>query len=212
MSDRFAGSPPTPVGLRGVAAEDFRHSQQAVAGTLEALPAVVKAVRLYRDRRLPVVHVVRLYTPGGEDADLCRRDDLRDGPSALAPGSEGSQPLDGLLPPDFTLDHQTLLQGQLQRVSPSETVMYKPRWGAFHRTPLEDHLAGLGVNTVVLAGTYFPNCVRATFYEASSRDLRCALIPEAVAGVTRHGLAELARIGLHMALVSDLPRLLPRQG
>jgi len=48
-----------------------------------------------------------------------------------------------------------------------EWIMYKPRWGAYYNTILEKYLHNIGVNTVVVGGCNFPNCPRATIYEAS---------------------------------------------
>ena len=35
-------------------------------------------------------------------------------------------------------------------------IIYKPRWGAFYKTPLEDYLHKLGVSSLVFTGATFP--------------------------------------------------------
>lgn len=73
--------------------------------------------------------------------------------------------------------------------------MYKPRWGAFYNTPLIVHLDALGVGSVVVCGCNFPNCPRATLYEASERDLRIGLITDATSGLYARARSELQAIG-----------------
>ena len=67
------------------------------------------------------------------------------------------------------------LSGHLQQIGTMEWIMYKPGWGAFYNTLLEEHLHNLGANTVVICGCNFPNCPRTTIYEASERDFRIIL-------------------------------------
>ena len=104
-----------------------------------------------------------------------------------------------LLPdPELALDSGTLLAAELQTVGDNEVVMWKPRWSAFHRTPLDDHLRRLGVDTVVLAGCNFPNCPRATLFDASQRDYRVVVAEDATSGVTPERLADAVALGVHM--------------
>jgi nicotinamidase-related amidase len=74
--------------------------------------------------------------------------------------------------------------------------LYKPRWGAFYDTRLEEHLRGLGVTTTVFCGANFPNCPRTSMYEASERDFRVALATDAISGLYDRGRAELEGIGV----------------
>ena len=70
--------------------------------------------------------------------------------------------------------------------------------------PLEDHLRGLEVDTLAFCGANFPNCPRTSIYEASERDFRIVLAPDAVSGVYDRGRAELEGIGV--ALMEGGPR------
>ena len=81
--------------------------------------------------------------------------------------------------------------------------MYKPRWGAFYSTPLENHLRKLNINTVVICGCNFPNCPRTTVYEASERDFRVVLIKDATSNVYAQGLHELENIGVELMTSDD---------
>jgi len=93
-------------------------------------------------------------------------------------------------------DAKELLGGNLQEVGAYEWLMFKPRWGAFYATPLERHLAALGVDTVVVCGCNFPNCPRATLYEASERDLRVAVVTDATPGFDDRDVDQMRSIGV----------------
>lgn len=176
-----------------------------IPGTMEALPKMWQLVQLFRRQNKPIVHVVRIYRPDGSNVDLCRREDVERGKRVMLPGSDGVELVDELKPsPDARLDAERLLAGDLQPIGPEEWVMYKPRWGAFYQTPLEEHLAELCVNTVVVCGCNFPNCPRATIYEASERDFRVAFVSDATSGVYERGLRELENIGVKLTSVDEL--------
>jgi len=57
----------------------------------------------------------------------------------------------------------------------------------------------MNVNTVVVCGCNFPNCPRATVYEASERDLRVMLVADALSGLYEQGRKELENIGVQVA-------------
>jgi nicotinamidase-related amidase len=166
-----------------------------VSGTAAIVPEIVSLLAAFRDAGRPVVHVVRLYAD--EDIDRVRRTIISAGATIVAPGSPGSEIVAALRPAGASkLDPQRLLAGELQELGRNETVMFKPRWSAFHRTALEGHLAALGVDTVILAGCNFPNCPRATAFDASQRDLRVVLAADAISGIREGHLREMAGIGV----------------
>ena len=172
--------------------EDFAGQ---IPGTWECVPAMRRVVDAYRQHGLPIVHVVRLYLLDGSNADLCRRE-VR---GVVTPGSDGAE-LVGKLKPDGSvgLNAGALLNGELQELRKNEWAMYKPRWDAFHGTPLEEHLRKRGVTTVSVVGCNFPNCPRATIFGASMRDFRINIFVDAISGVYDKGLEELGNIGVAM--------------
>ena len=175
-----------------------------IAGTSAALPAMRRLLEAFRAAGRPIVHVVRIYEQDGSNADLCRRELLRDGASILIRDSSGSQIAAELLPEPVKLDAGLLLAGGVQRLGPDEVAIFKPRWGAFYRTPLEGHLRTRGVSTVVFAGCNFPNCPRTSIYEASERDFRVVLVRDAISGLYERGEQELSGIGVRLTDTSEV--------
>ncbi len=170
-----------------------------IRGTAAALPAMGRLVRFFRLKARPIIHVVRLYRADGSNVDLCRRHVVEQGAGLVLAGSVGCQLAEPLLPsPETTLDADLLLSGKPQAVGPLEWIMHKPRWGAFFRTQLEEHLRGLEISTLVFVGCNFPNCPRTSIYEASERDFRIVVIADAVSGLYDRGCAELESIGVRV--------------
>lgn len=177
-----------------------------VIGTTGIVPRLATLVEAFRRARRPIVHVVRLYD--GEDVELVRRKAIsHDDAAIVRPGSTGSQIVESLLPAHAPrLDHARLLTGTTQALGPHETVMWKPRWSAFHRTDLDARLRSSGVDTVVVAGCNFPNCPRATLFDASAHDYRSVLATDATSGTDRDRLTDARTIGVVPLPVADIAR------
>ncbi|MDQ0381707.1 cysteine hydrolase family protein [Amycolatopsis thermophila] len=170
---------------------DLQQDFLDIPGTRAVLPAVRRLTRAFLDAGRPVVHAVRLYRPDGSNAERCRRATIAAGSTMAAPGSAGSQLADGL---GGVLDHETLLAGEVQEFRPGEYAMYKPRWSAFFRTPLAEHLAP--VTTVVVTGANYPNCPRSTLIEATELDFRTVAVRDAISGWADAADRELAGLGI----------------
>ena len=182
-----------------------------IPGTSAILPNMVVLLSAWRRAGLPIVHVVRIYLRDGSNVDLCRRERVERGAALVLEGTPGCEIAEPLWPaPGARLDPDLLLAGGIQKIAPHEIVIYKPRWGAFYGTPLEGHLRALGVGTLVFTGCNFPNCPRASIYEASERDFRIVLVEDAVSGLTDRGKEEIRSIGVAVtttrALMADLGR------
>ena len=201
--DRYVEPDPDGVALLTIDVQrDFTvpGAPALIPGTAEAANGMARLARAFRERETPIVHVVRLYRRDGSNVDPCRRATIEAGEGIVAPGSDGAELVEELKPdPSVRLDSDVLLSGDLQRLGEDEWAMYKPRWGAFYRTPLSAHLDELGVDTLVVSGCNFPNCPRTTVYEASERDFRIVLVADAVSGTYERGLEELAGIGVAVA-------------
>ncbi|WP_162461783.1 cysteine hydrolase family protein [Mycolicibacterium sp. CBMA 234] len=181
---------------------DFVSGPARVDGTAEQLPSMARLAQLFRAAHRPIVHIVRLYAPGGSDVDPPRRAAIEAGLQIVAPHTDGAAvPTELLAHP---LDYDSLLAGGIQYVAAGEVVMFKPRWSAFYRTDLDQHLRELAVNTVVVAGCNLPNCPRATLFDASERDYRAAVVTDATSQVTPERLADLALIGVASLSTDDV--------
>ncbi|MDX1425831.1 MAG: isochorismatase family cysteine hydrolase [Kiloniellales bacterium] len=153
----------------------------------------------FRKAGAPIIHLVRLYRPDGSNVDACRRRSVEEGLRVLMPGSCGAELVPEVNPaPETRLDCAELLAGRPQELASREWALYRPRWGAFYRTGLEDHLQSLGVTTLAVCGCNFSTAIRATIYEASERDFRVVVVPDAISGATQEDLADLARIGVYL--------------
>lgn len=187
-----------------------------IAGTSAAVPNIAALAAAFRDTHRLVVHIVRLYRTDGSNVDLCRRSAVEAGATVLTPGSSGSQLAPGIVERPVALDASVLLDGLPQQVGTREIVVYKPRWGAFYETRLEEHLRRNGVSTVVFCGSNFPNCPRTSIYEASERDFRIVLAEDATSGLYERGRQELKNIGVRLMptaeIIESLRNLAPVAG
>ncbi len=168
-------------------------------GVGAALPGIQRLVSAFRAAGLPILHSVRLYRPDGSNVDSFRRKAVEEGLRVLMPGTMGAELLEEIRPAGAKrLDPAQLLAGEAQAIGPKEWLVYKPRWGAFHESALEEKLRELGISTLVLCGCNFSTSIRSTIYEAGSRDFRVVLAPDAVTGATEEAIKELGRIGVYL--------------
>ncbi|GAA0477412.1 hypothetical isochorismatase hydrolase [Actinoplanes capillaceus] len=178
---------------------DMQADFAAIGGTVEVAPRVDELAAAFRRAGRPIVHIVRLYPPGSSDVDLPRRGTT----TIVAPGTPGAGLLAGPAAP-VGLDTGLLLSGRPQEIGDHEIVLFKPRWGAFYRTVLEQWLRDRGVDTVVVCGCNLPNCPRATLFEASERDFRTVLATDAVSQTSAERLADLAGIGVTLTTTAEI--------
>ncbi len=168
-----------------------------IPGTSAVLPSIALLCHAFRTSNLPIIHIVRLYLADGSNAEPFRKSLVSGEIPVLRPGHLGRCIAPAILAsqaPD--LDDDLLLGGEIQRLGSNEVAIYKPRWGAFYRTPLEAYLEANYVETLVFAGCNFPNCPRASIYEASERDFRIVVARDAISGLSDQGHEELSGIGV----------------
>ena len=176
-----------------------------IEGTSAVLPAMALILEAFRASGKPIVHIVRLYKQDGSNVDICRRSLVENGTGLVTPGTASSQLAPGMLPNrDTELDYDLLLSGQIQELGPREVAIYKPRWGAFYQTPLQEHLQKSKVDSLAFVGCNFPNCPRTSIYEASERDYRIVLIKDAISGLYERGEQEMSNIGVNLMGFQEL--------
>ena len=164
-----------------------------VAGALPSVPVVRRLLDRARDRGWPVFHVVREHAP----AEPCRRHLFRAGGGVCVAGTTGAAVVDELTP------------------LPGERKLVKTRFSGFYRTSLEDELRALGVSTVLVAGTQYPNCVRGTAVDALYRDFRVIVVSDACSAqtpeVAEANIRDMRGMGIVCEPLDRLPELLARR-
>ncbi len=158
-------------------------SPVTVAGALATLPRIRRLLDAFRARSCwPVLHITRAYCADGSDVEAFRQEAFLRGPKYLLPGSTGAQIVAELEP----------LAG--------EHVLVKPRFSAFMGTPLDLLLRRLGVSELVVSGTQYPNCIRATVLDAVCLDYAVTLVTDACSAqteaVAQANIADMAAIGV----------------
>jgi nicotinamidase-related amidase len=147
---------------------DFVDSESpfCIAGARATVPALVRLLGEARARRWVVAHVVREHQADGSDVEWPRRERfLEQGGYAVA-GSDGARIIDELLP------------------RTGEFRIVKPRFSAFLHTNLDALLRRHRVERIVVCGTQYPNCIRATAFDALSLDYRVFVALEATSAQT----------------------------
>ena len=183
-----------------------------VPGTSTILPQIHQLCRTFRAAGRPIIHVIRIYTPDAHDAERCRRRALLSGERILLKGSPGRRPAEALLPTQGVhIDDALLMSGSIQSIGPAEALVFKPRWGAFYRTPLETHLRDQAVSTLVFCGCNYPNCPRTSIFQASERDFRITAVVDAISGMTQSDIEGLEQIGVTCATSEAVCRRLENE-
>lgn len=176
-----------------------------IPGTTAILPRMKSLLAAFRLSGRPIIHIVRIYQADGSNVDLCRKEIVRKGAHLVMAGSSGCQLASEILPEKgILLDDGLLLSHGIQTIGTNEVVIYKPRWGAFYNTPLEQYLRKQNTSTLTFSGCNFPNCPRTSIYEASERDFRVVLVDDAVSGLYDQGRIEMKNIGIELLSTSQV--------
>lgn len=163
-----------------------------VAGAADTVPRIARVLRAWRQHALPLAYVVRRYSPDSSDVEPVRRDVFAQMGGFCLPNTWGSEIVPALAP----------LAGEM--------VIVKTRWSAFFRTALDAKLRQRGVDTLVVAGTQTPNCVRATAFDADSLGYRVIVLIDGTSSqspdVQRANLYDLDRAGFRLMTCGEAVR------
>ena len=153
-----------------------------VAGGEAVVPNIRRVLERFRERALPVFHVVREYRADGNDVEITRLEGFRAGGGYCVPGTKGCEIVDELKP----------IEGEYRIV--------KKRFSAFMNTELDLMLRRLGVGRIVVCGVQVPNCIRATIFDGVSFGYEVTLVTDAAAAqteeVARANIYDIANIGV----------------
>ena len=132
-----------------------------VAGAEASVPVIRALLDTARKRGWHVFHVIREHLPDGSDVEAFRMPMYGAGQGACVSGAPGASIVSALTP------------------LPGEKIIRKRRFSAFFHTEFDLVLRSLGVRTLVLAGTQYPNCVRGTAVDGMSLDYRVIVVTDA---------------------------------
>lgn len=177
-----------------------------ITGTSAVLPKMKIILDTYRKKKMPIIHIVRIYKRDGSNVDLCRKLDVESGKSMFLENSSGCELAPDIFNDAPLIDSELLLSGKIQKLHSNEIIIYKSRWGAFYNTPLESYLRERGINTLVFIGCNFPNCPRTSIYEASERDFKIVLVQDAISGLYVKGIDEMLNVGVYVDKTENIKK------
>ena len=165
-----------------------------VAGALGSVPRVVELLAAARALGCMVVHVVREYHADASNVELPRRQAFLAAGGYAVPGTAGAQIIEPLTP------------------AAGEHRLVKPRFSAFLHTPLHSLLRQNAVSRVVVCGTQYPNCIRATAFDALSFDYDVIVAQDATSAQTpeiaQANIVDLRNVGIACMPVDEVLALL----
>ncbi len=141
-------------------------SPHRVAGAKATVPVVAKVLKFFREYKLPIFHAVREYRPDGSDIEITKLSNFIEQTKGLVPGTKGCEIVEELRP------------------FPGEYKLIKNRFSAFMSTELDFMLRRLNVNHVIICGTQYPSCIRATAFDAICYGYHATVITDATSAKT----------------------------
>ncbi len=162
-------------------------SPVCIPGARDTVPACAALIRACRERGIPVIFILRQYRDDGSDVEHPRVKSWLEAGSPVSASAQGK--LSGDLPAEFGLCDK-------------DYIITKPRFSAFFQTELDILLRRLGVDTLLMAGTTTPNCIRTTAYDAIALEYNAAVAADctssATAEIQRVNLEDMQRIGVQL--------------
>ena len=155
-----------------------------VKGAQATVPTIRKLLDRARAEGWRVIHVIRQHRRDGSDVEIGR-----------APlFTQGAGIVDGLTP------------------LPGETILRKLRFSAFFQTELDMILRRLKIDTLLIAGTQDPNCVRGTATDAMSHDYNTIVVTDACSAQTDEiaatNIRDMKNMGITCVTLAELPSVL----
>jgi nicotinamidase-related amidase len=154
----------------------------SVGGAASTVQRVKAVLDWFRASGRPIFHIVREYRADGSDIEISRRDAFLAGPRYVVPGTKGAEIVQELSP------------------QPGEYRVVKPRFSAFFGTELELILRRLAVERLVVCGTQYPNCIRATAFDGLAHGYSVFIITDATSAssdeVAAANIRDLRNVGI----------------
>jgi len=163
-------------------------SLTSVDGAYETIPCLKKLLDFFRTKKWPVFHVVREYRADGSDIEQFRLNDFLNTPYAVS-GTKGCK-----------------IVGELKPVE-GEYLIVKNRFSAFMNTELDFMLRRIGATHLIICGTQYPNCIRATIFDAVACGYSVINITDATSAqtgqITDANIIDLKNIGVECILLNE---------
>ena len=137
-----------------------------VSGAKPTIPVIQSLIKYGRSKNWKIIYLIRVHHLTGIDVDAPRIPLFTHGNGYCVPGTWGDSIVEGLQP------------------GKDDLIIPKSRNSGFFYTQLDLVLRRMGVKTVVLAGTQYPNCVRGTANDAMSYDYDTVVCTDACSAKT----------------------------
>lgn len=166
-----------------------------VYGAMDVAANIEKALKAFREHKMPVLHVFRYYRADGSDVELTRYDGFAEAGGSLVRGTEGGEIVDELKPID------------------GEYLIVKQRWSAFFETECDMLCRRLGIDHIIVTGVQTPNCIRGTVWDANSLDYEVTVLTDGTGAKTDEvheaNLFDMRNIGVMTMSTEELIASLP---
>lgn len=138
----------------------------AVKGAKTTIPAIKHAMDICHEKKIPVFHIIRAYDENGDNAEIFRKELFKKGQGFCIRGTKGAEIVAELTP------------------ASEDYVLVKPRFSAFFGTNLKELLQEKQINHVLVTGTQYPNCVRATAVDGLCHDFYVTVLTDCCSAQT----------------------------
>ncbi len=153
-----------------------------VAGAHATIPCIKKLLDFFRINSFPVFHVIREYRADGSDIEFTQLHGFLNNKRYVVPGTKGCGIVEDLSP----------VEGEYRII--------KNRFSGFMNTELDFMLRRVGATHLVVCGTQYPNCVRATIFDAIAYGYAVINITDATSAQTQQiaeaNIVDLKNIGV----------------
>ncbi|MCP4179499.1 MAG: cysteine hydrolase [bacterium] len=163
-------------------------NQVTINGAYEQIPVIKKLLNFFREKHLDVFHIIREYRDSGVDVELVNIENFNKNKYYVA-GTKKCEIVEELTP----------IKGEL--------CVVKQRFSSFMQTELDLLLRRKQINTLVVCGAQYPNCIRTTIYDAVSLDYTVINITDATFAQTKEvalsNIRDLKNIGITCIPLAD---------
>jgi nicotinamidase-related amidase len=149
-------------------------------GAHAVVSQTIKVLKYFRESHIPIFHIIRQYRSDGSDVEKTRINYNNSYPAT--PNTFGSEIIKELQP----------ING--------EYIIIKNRFSAFMATELDLILRRKNIKDVIICGTQYPNCIRATAFDGISLDYNVTVITDATHGktpeISQANITDMKNIGI----------------